>query len=74
MKTYCENNSGATYWDYNPLVIDWSRGLALASMIATDGLHDSVQGAQTKGKSAWNLLKLDAASARQSFYIRGRHL
>lgn len=56
MKTFCENNIGATYWDVNPLYLDFASGLAQDGLLATDGVHDNTRGAQLWGQSAWNLI------------------
>lgn len=62
MKKFCENNTGATYWDVNPLCIDFGPqqgqyGVTQANLLLTDSIHDNAQGAQLRGLSAWNLIK-----------------
>lgn len=60
MKTFCENNTGATYWDVNPLFLDFSTGYAQDDLLSADPsdghVHDSTRGAQLRGLSAWNLI------------------
>lgn len=47
---FCENNVGATYWDVNPLFLDFSTGYAqddLLNALPSDGrVHDNTRGAQ----------------------------
>lgn len=56
MKTFCESNTGCTYWDPNPVMIDFATGYGLASLLNADGAHDNAAGAMTTGLSGWNLI------------------
>lgn len=57
MKSFCENNTGATYWEVNPLYLDFASGNAQANLLVSDSVHDNTQGAQLRGLSAWNSIK-----------------
>jgi hypothetical protein len=63
MKTFCENNTGATYWDVNPLYLDFATGYAQANLLISDNVHDSTQGAHLRGLVRMELDQLVVSGA-----------